>query len=105
MDQELKGFKEGDHVVLHWKKASGIDSVTPIYKWKNKKLNAGWVTTFNDEAIISENRLTKIPNNFDMKTATLFGCSVTTAFGVVNNDAQIKVGQSLVIIGLGGVGA
>jgi S-(hydroxymethyl)glutathione dehydrogenase/alcohol dehydrogenase len=39
-----------------------------------------------------------------MKIAPLFGCAVTTAFGVVNNDAQIKVGQSVVIFGIGGVG-
>jgi len=39
-----------------------------------------------------------------MKIAPLFGCAVTTAFGVVNNDAHIKVGQSVVIFGIGGVG-
>jgi len=36
--------------------------------------------------------------------APLFGCAVTTALGVVNNDAQVKVGQSVVIFGIGGVG-
>jgi S-(hydroxymethyl)glutathione dehydrogenase/alcohol dehydrogenase len=39
-----------------------------------------------------------------MRMAPLFGCAVTTAFGVVNNDASIKVGQSLIVFGLGGVG-
>ena len=34
----------------------------------------------------------------------LFGCAAITAFGVVNNDAQIKVGQSVLIFGIGGVG-
>lgn len=94
----------GDHVVLHWRPSSGIQSPTPNYRWKGSRLNAGWVTTFNEQAIVSENRLTKIPSNFDMRIAPLFGCSVTTAFGVVNNDARVKVGQSVVIFGLGGVG-
>jgi S-(hydroxymethyl)glutathione dehydrogenase/alcohol dehydrogenase len=67
-------------------------------------VNAGWVTTFNDEAIISENRLTVIPPDFPLHLAPLFGCAVTTAVGVVNNDAQIKIGQSVVIFGVGGVG-
>jgi S-(hydroxymethyl)glutathione dehydrogenase/alcohol dehydrogenase len=62
------------------------------------------VTTFNEQAVVSENRLTVIPDDFDMRIAPLFGCAVTTAFGVVNNDAQIKVGQSVVIFGIGGVG-
>ena len=96
--------KEGDHVVLHWRPSNGIQSPAPKYNWDGKVVNAGWVTTFNEQAIISENRLTVIPNNFDMKIAPLFGCAVTTAFGVVNNDAQVKVGQSVVIFGIGGVG-
>ena len=96
--------KKGDPVVLHWRPSKGIQSPTPKYEWNGKQVNAGWVTTFNKQAIISENRLTVIPNNFDMRIAPLFGCAVTTAFGVVNNDAQIKVGQSVVIFGIGGVG-
>lgn len=96
--------KSGDHVVLHWRKSSGIESATPEYRWKGKRLNAGWVTTFNEYAIVSENRLTTIPNDFDMKIAPLFGCAVTTALGVINNDAQVKIGQSVVVYGVGGVG-
>jgi S-(hydroxymethyl)glutathione dehydrogenase/alcohol dehydrogenase len=96
--------KNGDHVVLHWRPSSGLQSQTPKYDWNGKTVNAGWVTTFNEQAIISENRLTVMPNDFDMRIAPLFGCAVTTAFGVVNNDAKIKVGQSVVIFGIGGVG-
>jgi len=94
----------GDHVVLHWRKSTGIESITPNYLWKGKKVNAGWVTTFNEKAIVSANRLTVIPMNFDMRIAPLFGCSVISAFGVVNNDAKIKIGQSVLIFGIGGVG-
>jgi len=96
--------KNGDHVVLHWRKSSGIESVTPKYSWKGKKLNAGRITTFNEKAIVSENRLTLIPPNFDMRTATLFGCAVTSGFGIVNNDAKVKIGQSILIFGVGGIG-
>jgi S-(hydroxymethyl)glutathione dehydrogenase/alcohol dehydrogenase len=95
---------EGDHVVLHWRPSKGIQSPTPKYNWDGKQVGAGWVTTFNEQAIVSENRLTMIPDDFDLRIAPLFGCAVTTAFGVVNNDAQIKVGQSVVIFGIGGVG-
>jgi S-(hydroxymethyl)glutathione dehydrogenase/alcohol dehydrogenase len=96
--------KVGDHVVLHWRPSNGIQSNPPSYLWNNKKLNAGWVTTFNDKAVISENRLTVIPKDFDVALAPLFGCAITTAFGVINNDANLKIGQSVVVIGLGGVG-
>ena len=55
-------------------------------------------------AIISENRLTVIPKTLDLKMAALFGCAVTSAFGAVNNDAKVKIGQSVLIFGIGGMG-
>jgi S-(hydroxymethyl)glutathione dehydrogenase/alcohol dehydrogenase len=100
----VTSVKPGDTVVLHWRPSQGIQSRTPAYTWGGKKLNAGWVTTFNDHAVISENRMTVIPADFDLKIAPLFGCAVTTAAGVVNNDAKLKLGESVVILGAGGVG-
>src|SRR5215831_8124571 len=88
--------KAGDTVVLHWRPSQGIQSATPAYRWRGQKLNAGWVTTFNQHAIVAENRMTVIPADFDLKLAPLFGCAVTTAAGVVNNDAGVKVGESVV---------
>lgn len=96
--------KVGDHVVLHWKKGSGLHAPTPKYSWKGKTVNAGWVTTFNNHAIISENRLTTIPKDFPMDLAPLFGCAITTALGVINNEAKVRVGESIVVFGAGGVG-
>ena len=94
----------GDHVVLHWRPSDGLQSQTPSYDWNGRRVNAGWVTTFNETAVISENRLTKISADFDLRVAPLFGCAVTTAFGVINNDARLKVGQSVIVMGVGGVG-
>lgn len=100
----VKYVKPGDRVVLHWRASSGLQAETPTYDWNGRAVNAGWVTTFNDEAIISENRLTVLPPDFDLRLAPAFGCAVTTAVGVVNNDAQVKIGQSVVVFGVGGVG-
>ena len=100
----VKTVEPGDHVVLHWRPSDGIQAEPAKYSWGGETVNAGWVTTFNDEAIISENRLTVIPKDFDLSLAPLFGCAVTTAVGVINNDAQLKIGQSIVIFGVGGVG-
>ena len=62
------------------------------------------MTTFNDRAVVSENRVTPIPEDVDLRVAPLFGCAVTTAMGVVNRDAAVLVGQSVVVFGVGGVG-
>ncbi len=94
----------GDKVVLHWRKGSGIQSETPQYRWRGEKLNAGCVTTFNEYAIISENRCTSIPININNDDAALFGCAVTTAFGVVENNAKLRFGESVLVFGAGGIG-
>lgn len=96
--------ESGDTVVLHWRPSKGIQCTPPSYRWQDRPLNAGWVTTFNEYAVVSENRLTVIPADFDLKIAPLFGCAVTTAMGVVNNDAKVKIGESVIVFGVGGVG-
>ena len=97
--------KKGDRVVIHWRKGSGIESKFPSYKRSDGTVvGAGLVTTFNDHAVVSENRLTKIDDDISFDIASLMGCCVTTGLGIVNNEAKLKIGQSIVIFGVGGVG-
>jgi S-(hydroxymethyl)glutathione dehydrogenase/alcohol dehydrogenase len=100
----VRHVRPGDKVVLHWRKGLGIESSTPAYTWKERKVSAGWVTTFNEYSIVSENRLTPIPPDSDMEVAALFGCAVTTGFGVVRNNAKLQLGESVVVFGAGGIG-
>jgi S-(hydroxymethyl)glutathione dehydrogenase/alcohol dehydrogenase len=98
--------KEGDTVVLHWMKGSGIQSDAPNYKYKKDGpiVNAGWVTTFNEFSVVSENRVTKINKDENLITSALFGCAATTGPGVVFNQAEIKHSDDVVVYGAGGVG-
>ena len=100
----VKTLKIDEKVVLHWKKGSGINSELPIYYWNGKKINAGYVTTFNDYAVVSENRCTPISEQISDFNASLFGCAITTGFGVIENKAKLKIGESIVILGAGGIG-
>lgn len=100
----VKKVQPGDFVVLHWMKGSGIESNPPVYKRDGEQINAGWVTTFNEYAIVSENRLTPIPNWVDPKIAALFGCAVTTGLGAITNKAKLIMGESIIVFGVGGVG-
>jgi S-(hydroxymethyl)glutathione dehydrogenase/alcohol dehydrogenase len=97
-------IKPGDIVVLHWRPSQGIQSPTPRYRWRGQTLNAGWVTTFSEYAIVSENRMTVIAPDYDVKIAPLLGCAVTTAAGIINHDAKVRIGESVAIFGVGGVG-
>jgi S-(hydroxymethyl)glutathione dehydrogenase/alcohol dehydrogenase len=96
--------KAGDAVVAHWRPSLGIQANTPKYHWAGQTVNAGWVTTFNRFAVISENRLTTIPSDTDLKTAALYGCAITTGFGTIDNVAKIRLGETVVVFGAGGIG-
>lgn len=100
----VKTVKPGDRVVLHWRKGAGLESVPAVYEGDHGPINAGWVTTFQEYAVVSENRVTAIPNDFDPSAAALLGCAVTTAAGALANEACLAVGESVVVLGSGGVG-
>jgi S-(hydroxymethyl)glutathione dehydrogenase/alcohol dehydrogenase len=100
----VRHVKPGDVVVLHWRKGVGIEGAPPNYRWRGAKLNAGWIATFNEYAIVAENRMTAIPADSDLEVAALFGCAVTTGFGVIENNARARIGESVVVFGAGGVG-
>ena len=100
----VKHVKSGDKVVLHWRKGLGIEGDPPAYSWNGHKVNAGWITTFSEYSVISENRMTPIPSDSDLEIASLFGCAVTTGFGVVQNNAKLRIGESVVVFGAGGIG-
>lgn len=100
----VRKAKRGDHVVLHWKVGEGKDAEPASYRWGKKTVNAGRVTAFQRHAVVSENRVTVIPQNIPFRTAALYGCAVTTGFGVVEKDAKVRRGESVLVIGAGGVG-
>ncbi len=97
-------IRVGDTVVLHWRPSLGIQAAGALYRWNDRIVNAGPVTTFQEIAIVSENRCTVIPPDTDLETAALYGCAITTAFGVISNEARVRPGESVVVLGSGGVG-
>ena len=101
----VKNVNVGDHVVMHWRKGVGIEADPPTYFTKyGKPIGAGPVATFTEYAVVSENRLTSISIDIPFYVAALMGCAITTAFGLINNEAKLKMGQSIAVYGVGGVG-
>lgn len=96
--------KVGDRISLSWIKGSGADVGGSVYQWGQRRVNAGAITTFSRFSIISENRLTVIPENISMLDGAMLGCAVATGVGAVFNTARPKPGQSIVVFGAGGVG-
>ena len=96
--------KIGDKVVMHWRKGEGIEAPFPKYIYNGKEMSSGKVTTLSEYSIVSENRLTSVPHDTPNELCALLGCGLTTALGIINNEAQVKLGESVLVIGCGGVG-
>ena len=96
--------KRGDRVVLGWIKASGLDVSGPRYRRGDETLSAGAITTFNEFAIVSENRCVPLPDGVPMDVAVLFGCALPTGAGIVTNSLKPAAGSTVAVFGLGGIG-
>ena len=94
----------GDHVILSWIKGPGIQSETPTYLSGDEPINAGWVTTFNEYVVASENRVTSIRKDMPLEKAALLGCAVPTGAGSILHDAKVGPGASVAVFGVGGIG-
>ncbi|MCC5809714.1 MAG: zinc-dependent alcohol dehydrogenase family protein [Ectothiorhodospiraceae bacterium] len=62
------------------------------------------VSAFADHAVVSRNSLVRVDPELPFEHAALFGCAVLTGVGAAVNSADIRAGQSVAVIGLGGVG-
>ena len=96
--------KEGDKVVMHWRPGTGIESPFPSYVLDGKSISSGKVTTLSEYSIVSENRLTAVPQDTPAELCAILGCALTTAMGIIDNEVDLKFGESVAIIGTGGVG-
>jgi alcohol dehydrogenase len=61
-------------------------------------------SVFAEYATVSRRSVVKIDPDVPLDEAALFGCAVLTGVGAVVNTAQVRVGASVAVVGLGGVG-
>lgn len=61
-------------------------------------------SAFASHAVVSRRSLVRIDADLPLHEAALFGCAVLTGVGAVVNTAAVKAGQTVAVIGLGGVG-
>ena len=62
------------------------------------------VSAFAEHAVISRRSLVRIEADIPHEIAALFGCAVLTGVGAAVNTARIKAGETVAVVGLGGVG-
>ena len=62
------------------------------------------LSAFAEQLLIHENACVKIREDMPLDRAALLGCAVITAYGSVARTAEVRPGQSVAVIGCGGVG-
>ena len=69
----------------------------PVYHWFAQ-------SSFAERAVVPEGSVVKIRRDVALEKVALLACGVSTGLGAVFNAAQVRVGESVVVIGCGGVG-
>jgi alcohol dehydrogenase len=63
------------------------------------------LSAFAEMAVVSKHSLVKVDRELEPEIAALFGCAVMCGAGSVINTGNVKAGESVAIVGIGGVGA
>lgn len=119
----------GDHVTLSWSPDCGecfycrhgqpnlcdtftgpiwagtmLDGTPRLYRGKDPVYHYCGLATFADYAVVSQQSCIPIAKNIPLKVASLVGCAVATGVGAVMYTAGVRPGESVVVLGCGGVG-
>jgi Zn-dependent alcohol dehydrogenase len=62
------------------------------------------VSAFAELTVVSARSAVRVDRDLPSEVAALFGCAVTTGVGAIVNTAGVRAGESVAIVGLGGVG-
>jgi S-(hydroxymethyl)glutathione dehydrogenase/alcohol dehydrogenase len=126
----VRRLKEGDHVVLAFMPACGhcrwcssgksmlcdygaiimdglpISNQKPRVHARGQGLRQVSMTgTFAPYVVVHEDACVKIDNDLPLDVAALVGCGVTTGFGAAVKQAKVEPGDTVVVVGTGGVGS
>lgn len=63
------------------------------------------VGTFSQYGTVPEASVVKIDDDLPLSRACLLGCGVTTGWGSAVNTADVQPGDTVVVVGLGGIGS
>src|SRR5205085_7150751 len=83
-----------------------MPGVANRFSWGRKeKLNQFLnMSSFAEQMLVHENAIVKIRQDMPLDRAALIGCGVITGVGAVFNTAKVAPGETVVVIGCGGIG-
>ncbi|MEI6689827.1 MAG: Zn-dependent alcohol dehydrogenase [Thermoleophilia bacterium] len=120
---ETPGVQVGDHVVVTLIRACGqcfycsrgdrvmCETTLPLSTREPIKDASGApvaqmmnVGSFAEQVLVHHSQIAVMPKDVSFSVASLLGCGVITGVGAAINTTKIKPGESVVVIGTGGVG-
>lgn len=119
---EVTGYRVGDRVLLNWAMPCGHcfqcrhgaenicehKPTVPAERFRcasHSPLKPSFgLGTLAAYAVVPSQALVRIGETIPFASACLLGCGVMTGFGSAVNVAQVQPGQSVVVLGAGGVG-
>jgi S-(hydroxymethyl)glutathione dehydrogenase/alcohol dehydrogenase len=120
---ETPGVQVGDHVVVTLIRACGqcfycsrgdrvmCETTLPLSTREPIKDATGAavaqmmnVGSFAEQVLVHHSQIAVMPKDVSFSVASLLGCGVITGVGAAINTTTIKPGESVVVIGTGGVG-
>ena len=123
LGSEVTGLSIGDPVLLLWNPSCGecwfcergepylcahaADRTNQPYAVDSagESIYPGLSTAaFAGETVVSAHACYPLPTDIPRDLAALLGCAVTTGVGAVRATAGVRSGESVVVVGLGGVG-
>ncbi len=82
-----------------------IDSTPRLTDERGRPVRAGLrVGGFAESVVVDASQVVKIPAYVADEAACLISCGVMTGFGAAINTAKVQVGDSVAVVGCGGVG-
>ncbi|HEX5418182.1 MAG TPA: Zn-dependent alcohol dehydrogenase [Chloroflexota bacterium] len=122
-------FAPGDHVLLLWRASCGhcphclrgrpalcemgtgirwsgrlTDGTSRFRRGNDEIRHFNGVSSFGELTVLPREGLVKIDPTIPLEKAAIVGCAVMTGVGAVVNTARVAPGESIAVIGCGGVG-
>lgn len=127
--KNVTGLEEGDHVILAFIPACGecppclkgfrslcdrgavllggkaiADGTSRIHAGSHEVSPMNLLGTFAPYMTVHKDSVVKIDKDIPFETAAIMGCAVPTGFGSATNVAQVQPGETVIIVGVGGIG-
>jgi len=127
--KNVTGIAEGDHVILAFIPACGTcppclkgfrslcdrgavllggkaiaDGTSRIHAGSHEVSPMNLLGTFAPYMTVHKDSVVKIDDDIPFETAAIMGCAVPTGFGSATNVAEVKPGETVIIVGVGGIG-